>query len=72
VFDQEVKKVCTIKTDFGPSMFGNLNRNVTSYGKEYRTLDYTLDMRVTAEDIEWTIFYQNEKKGQEQISIEYE
>ena len=69
---KEVKKVCTIKTDFVPDMFNNLNTRKTSYGREYRILDYNLNMKVTAEDIEWTVFHQNEQKGKENVSIEYE
>lgn len=71
-FIQEISKVCSIKTDFFPEMFSELGEKTDMRGNRYRVLDYSLHMKVTAEDLEWLVYFEDQKKGHQQFSIDYE
>jgi len=61
-FTQEISKVCSIKTDFLPETFNELGEKTGVRGNQYRMLDYSLHMKVTAEDLEWLLYFQVQKK----------
>jgi hypothetical protein len=69
---QDVSRVCSIKTDFLPETFNELGVKTNASGTQYRLLDYSLHMKVTAEDLEWLVYFQDQKKGHRQFSIDYE
>jgi hypothetical protein len=55
-----------------PEVFNELREKTSMRGNQYRVLDYSLHMKVTAEDLEWLVYFQRQKKGHQQFSIDYE
>jgi len=53
-------------------MFDSLDVRSNSRGDKYHVLNYKLNMKVTAEDLEWIVYFQNEERGRAQIRVEYD
>jgi hypothetical protein len=53
-------------------VFDSLDVRSNSRGDKYHVLTYNLNMKVTAEDLEWMLYFQGKERGRAQIRIEYD
>jgi len=50
-----------------------LERKISADGEfEYRDLDYTLNMKVAAGELEWIVFWRDRERGRARVEVEYE
>jgi hypothetical protein len=69
----DAKKLCDIHCNFDESIFYELARKISGDKKfEYRDLDYTLNMKVAAGELEWVIFWRDREKGKGRTEVKYE
>jgi len=67
------RKLCQIHCNFERTIYYDLRKQWTPDGAgEYRELDYTLDMRVAAGELEWVIYWRDQQKGRAKVEVEYE
>ncbi|KAH0537660.1 hypothetical protein FGG08_005573 [Glutinoglossum americanum] len=79
--DSRVKHLCTIYPHLDDSIFEKLPvvntgsstsipvKNIAS--TSYRKLHLTLDMRVSAGNLEWLVYWENKQKGSVEIKVNY-
>lgn len=68
----EVKTICNITTDFRAEMFPDLEIRYNAAGSAYRALPYSLLMNITAEDAEWIVSANDQRRGSGITTINYE
>lgn len=70
----DARKLCQIHSTFDSKIFYQLEEK-KSTGKSvfsYRTLPYTLIMKVAAEEMDWTVYWKDQQKGKGKHTVEYE
>lgn len=59
--------------NFDEAIFYQLEEKTAIDGRtKYRELNYTLNMTVTAEGLDWVIYWRDERQGQAHHTVEYE
>lgn len=67
------QKLCTIRCNFDEEIFEKLEEKTGIDGHtKFRELRYTIKMTVTAEGLDWVVFWRDQQKGRGQHTVEYE
>lgn len=67
---KDVQTFCAISVDLDSSIWYSLPRSRNHKGLEYRILNYSITMEVSAGDIIWRVMYKGEEKVQARVECE--
>jgi len=67
-----VKRLCTINTHFNEGIYDELPIHNNAFGESYRKLAFTLDMQVSAGNLNWLVYWGAKEQGKAQIHVNYQ
>lgn len=67
------RKLCTFKSDFEEEIYTQLEeKTAVDAESKYRKLDYTLVMKIAGGELDWSVYWRDQKKGAAKVTVEYE
>ncbi|PVH75767.1 actin-like ATPase domain-containing protein [Cadophora sp. DSE1049] len=71
--DSGARKLCNFKCNFEEDIYIQLKEETAVDGiSKYKELDYTLDMKIAAGELNWSVYWRDQKKGAAKVIVEYE